>query len=140
MADWKAKSKIIENDKIIKAKIDKRTYKAIQLPNALKVLLIQDKEAINSAASINIGAGVLLDEKQFPGTAHYLEHMLFMGSKKYPGEYSWSDFIKQNGGYNNAYCDDEDTNYYYDVGNQAFEESLDRFSQFFINPNFSKHA
>lgn len=104
-----------ENNNIIKAWIDKRTYKAIQLANELKVLLIQDKEAVNSAASINIGVGVLLDKKEFSGTAHYLEHMLFMGSKKYPGEHSWNNFIKQNGGYNNAYADHMDTNYYFDV-------------------------
>ena len=31
-----------------------------------------------------------------------------------------------------------DTNYYFDVSNQAFKEALDRFAQFFIKPLFTE--
>ena len=35
-----------------------------------------------SAASLDVNAGYLLDPAEFPGMAHFCEHMLFMGSNK----------------------------------------------------------
>lgn len=53
----------MEKIEIIKAKRDKRKYKFIKLENELKCLLIEDKEADKSAASINIKVGSSLDPK-----------------------------------------------------------------------------
>lgn len=39
------------------------------------------------------------------GLSHYLEHMLFMGSKKYPSENEYDDFISKHGGFSNAYTE-----------------------------------
>lgn len=72
--------------KIIKSKSDKRLYKLIRLDNKLQCLLISDKEADKSAASLDVKVGCALDPKPLYGTAHFLEHMLFMGTKKYPKE------------------------------------------------------
>lgn len=33
---------------------------------------------------MNVGVGSLMDPKKYKGIAHFLEHMLFLGSKKYP--------------------------------------------------------
>ena len=49
----------------------------------------------------------------------------------------WNDY---NGGYDNAYTSLTDTNYHFECSNEAFEEALDRLSQFFISPNFSESA
>ena len=46
--------------------------------------------------------------------------------------------MKNNGGMNNAYTSLTNTNYHFDCSNEAFEEGLDRLSQFFICPTFSK--
>ena len=35
---------------------------------------------------------------ELPGLAHFLEHMVFMGSKKYPDENAYDEFIQKNGG------------------------------------------
>jgi insulysin len=78
-----------------------------------------------------------LDPKPLYGTAHFLEHMLFQGSKKYPLESEYMDHIKNNGGMCNAYTSLDNTNYHFNCSNEAFEESLDRISHFFISPNFS---
>ena len=37
----------------------------------------------------------------------------------------------------NAFTSLTNTNYFFDVSNDAFQEGLDRFAQFFISPNFS---
>jgi len=62
---------------IIKSKIDKREYKYLTLENGIKCMIVHDPEADKSAASIDVKVGAALDPKEHPGTAHYLEHMLF---------------------------------------------------------------
>ncbi len=69
---------------VIKSVSDKRVYKALQLPNELQCLIIGDLEAEKSSASLSVGAGSLQDPVDAQGLAHYLEHMLFMGTEKYP--------------------------------------------------------
>lgn len=79
-----------------------------------------------------------MDPKEFAGTAHFLEHMLFMGSEKYPEENAYSVYVKDNGGYSNAFTSLSNTAYFFEVSNEAFEGALDRFSQFFKAPMFSE--
>ena len=119
---------------IIKSKSDKRQYKHLTLPNKLQALLVHDPEGDKSAASLDVRVGCSLDPKPLYGTAHFLEHMLFMGTEKYPSENEYTEFIKNNGGGDNAYTSLTDTNYYFDISNEAFPEALDRFSQFFKKP------
>ncbi len=48
-----------------------------------------------------------------PGLAHFLEHMLFRGSLKYPEVELFVDLIKKNNGIFNAYTASEETNYFF---------------------------
>ena len=102
------------------------------LENKLRCLLIQDDEADKSCAALDVHVGCSLDPKPLYGTAHFLEHMLFMGTEKYPSENEYAEFITNNGGYNNAFTSLTDTNYHFEVSNEAFGEALDRFAQFFL--------
>jgi insulysin len=81
-----------------------------------------------------VHVGCTLDPKDFYGTAHFLEHMLFMGTEKYPDENEFSEYIKNNGGYNNAFTSLTETNYHFETSNTGFERALDIFAQFFIAP------
>jgi len=94
----------------------------------LRCLLISDPEADKSAVSMDVKVGSSLDPKTHFGTAHFLEHMLFQGTEKYPNENEYSEFIKNNGGYNNAYTSLTNTNFHLECSNEAFEESLDRIA------------
>ena len=40
--------------------------------------------SVQAACSLTIGVGSFSDPPEVPGLAHFLEHMVFMGSKKYP--------------------------------------------------------
>jgi insulysin len=75
---------------IIKPRTDKRTYKYITLPNKIRCILISDPEADKSAAALDVKVGCSLDPKPLYGTAHFLEHMLFQGTDKYPLENEYS--------------------------------------------------
>jgi protease III len=113
---------------------DKRSYKTFTLPNKLEVLLVSDPEAQKSAAALSVGVGLLQDPMSQQGMAHYLEHMLFLGTERYPDTKGYSEFMTANGGAQNAYTWLDITNYMFKVNNNAYDEALDRFSDFFKAP------
>jgi insulysin len=130
----------MEEVEIVKPRLDKREYKRIVLQNSLQVLLISDPETDKSAASMDVFVGSFSNPDGLEGLAHFLEHMLFYASEKYPVEDSYSKYITENGGRTNAYTSSEHTNYHFDVNADCFEEALDRFAQFFIKPLMSADA
>lgn len=87
-----------------------------------------------SAAALCISNGSFSDPPNIPGLAHFLEHMVFMGSKKYPQENKLDDFLGKHGGYTNAWTDCERTSFHFDVEQKYFHQALDIFAQFFIHP------
>lgn len=119
---------------ILKPPTDTNLYRVLHTPNNLKCLLISDKSTDICAASMNVSVGSLKDPKEFQGLAHFLEHMLFMGSEKFPDEAHYKRFISANGGSCNAYTSMFDTNYHFQIGKQGLGEALEIFSQFFKSP------
>ncbi|XP_060576376.1 nardilysin-like [Ruditapes philippinarum] len=87
-----------------------------------------------SAAALCIGVGSFSDPDNIPGFAHFLEHMVFMGSEKYPEENALDDYLSKHGGYTNAWTDHERTCFYFEVEQDAFRKSLDKFAHFFVGP------
>ncbi|KAG1945781.1 nardilysin b [Pimephales promelas] len=87
-----------------------------------------------SAAALCISVGSFSDPADLPGLAHFLEHMVFMGSEKYPDENGFDAFLKKHGGSDNASTDCERTIFQFDVQRKYFKEALDRWAQFFICP------
>ncbi|KAI1314496.1 Insulinase (Peptidase M16) [Mortierella claussenii] len=119
---------------------DDRLYRLIRLKNDLEVLLIQDPNVDKSAAALDVHVGHLSDPKNLQGLAHFLEHLLFMGTAKYPRENEYSEFLSQHSGSSNAFTGLDNTNYYFEVGHAHLEGALDRFAQFFISPAFSENC
>lgn len=123
---------------IIKSPNDDRDYRYLELSNRLKVVLISDPGADKAAASLSVFRGNFDDPLDRPGLAHFLEHMLFIGTEKYPEPDAYHSYIRANGGRTNAYTAPEHTNYFFDIKPDAFREGLDRFAQFFIAPLFQQ--
>jgi insulysin len=119
---------------IFKSDNDYRNYDNFILDNQLEVLLIEDKKATLSAVSLCVNCGSYDDDIE--GTAHFLEHMLFMGNKKYPDEKYYGYFINSHNGFSNAYTAGDHTNFYYNIDSNYLIESFDVFSNFFISPLF----
>ncbi|KAF8947270.1 Insulinase (Peptidase M16) [Haplosporangium gracile] len=119
---------------------DDRHYRLIRLKNDLEVMLIQDPTVDKSAAALDVHVGHLSDPKNLQGLAHFLEHLLFMGTAKYPKENEYSEFLAQHSGMSNAFTGLDNTNYYFEVGHAHLQGALDRFSQFFISPAFSENC
>ena len=108
------------------------------LPNGIKALLISDSDLDKSSAALAVNVGSLTDSPNELGLAHFCEHLLFLGTEKYPSENEFDDYLSKNGGESNAYTDLDKTVYFFNVDNNAFEGALDRFAQFFISSKFNK--
>ncbi|KAG8518954.1 Nardilysin, partial [Galemys pyrenaicus] len=99
-----------------------------------------ETDTVLSAAALCVGVGSFADPDDLPGLAHFLEHMVFMGSLKYPDENGFDAFLKKHGGSDNASTDCERTVFQFDVQRKYFKEALDRWAQFFIHPLMIRDA
>lgn len=122
---------------ILTPDLAERKVLKMRLANGLEAFLISDPKADKSAAALTVKVGSWDEPKEYPGIAHFLEHMLFLGTKKYPKESDQDSFITENGGTANAFTASSYTSYMFSVNNSAFEEGLDRFSHFFKDPLFN---
>jgi secreted Zn-dependent insulinase-like peptidase len=102
---------------------DKRETKTFSLTNGLDILLISDPDVHRSAAALSVGVGHLSDPIEKQGLAHYLEHMLFLGTKKYPDVGSFKKFLDEHSGASNAYTGGDITNYFFQVSHIGFEKN-----------------
>uniref|UniRef100_A0A5B7A3B8 Putative nardilysin isoform X1 n=1 Tax=Davidia involucrata TaxID=16924 RepID=A0A5B7A3B8_DAVIN len=91
----------------------------------------QTKQA---AAAMCVGMGSFSDPFEAQGLAHFLEHMLFMGSTEFPDENEYDSYLSKHGGSSNAYTEAEHTCYHFEVKREFLKGALRRFSQFFISP------
>lgn len=123
---------------IHKSPNDDRRYAAITLPNGLQVVLVSDPTLENAAATLALPVGSAQDPADFEGMAHYLEHMLFLGTQKYPEPDALAKFVQANGGMNNASTFKDKTYYLFQVNTGQFDQALDMFSDYFKTPRFDK--
>jgi len=120
----------------VKSLNDDHQYRQVTLDNDLQVLLISDPDTPKAAASLDVMVGSGDNPPGRGGLAHFLEHMLFLGTDKYPDAAEYEQYITEHGGSRNAYTSFEHTNYFFDVNAPYLPEALDRFAQFFIAPRF----
>lgn len=130
-------TKLIE---IEKPKFDNRIFNGGQLDNGIKFSIINDTHLEKSFVTVCLKVGSFSDPAEYQGLAHFLEHMLFMGSKKYPDENYYSTRLNKLGGFSNAYTDVMETVYYFNVYDNGLEEIFDIFSRFFIDPLFNNDS
>ncbi|MGB1139817.1 MAG: insulinase family protein [Halioglobus sp.] len=120
----------------VKSPNDDYSYRLLQLDNGMEVLLISAPNTLKAAAALAVGVGSGDNPPDRGGIAHFLEHMLFLGTDKYPDAAEYEEFITEHGGNRNAYTAFEQTNYFFDINAEHLEGALDRFAQFFIAPRF----
>jgi len=111
---------------------DNRKIKGYILKNGIKVVLISDENINNSCCSVGVNAGYLQDE--FEGTAHFLEHLLFMGSEKFPSQNDYHSYVSECGGMDNAFTGDKLTCYYLEIESKFLEKGIEMLSWFFRKP------
>ncbi|KAH6624653.1 Metalloenzyme, LuxS/M16 peptidase-like protein [Chaetomium sp. MPI-SDFR-AT-0129] len=144
---------VVVTDRLEKPSLDDRSYRVIRLPNQLEALIVHDAKTDKASAAMDVNVGSFSDEDDMPGMAHAVEHLLFMGNKKYPVENAYQQYISGHSGLTNAYTAATSTNYHFEVsakpsnGEEPSAENpspllgaLDRFAQFFIEPLFLENT
>ena len=111
---------------------DKRNIKGFELENKIKIIFISDPDINFSSCSVAVGAGYLHDK--FPGSAHFLEHLLFMGNEKYQEQNDYHSYIQINGGQDNAFTADTMTCYYLALETSFLKKGIEMLSWFFRAP------
>ena len=141
---------------------DDRSYRLLTLENGVRVLLASDPSAEYASAAMCVDVGASHDPQDLPGLAHFCEHMLFLGSAKYPEESAYKKFLALHGGRSNASTSMDRTVYQFEVLDAHMAEErcnyllqhpstltalllpcvqvLDMFAQFFVAPLFTESA
>ena len=86
-----------------------------------------------AAAAVLVGAGSRCETKEINGISHFLEHMLFKGTKKRPSTMKLAEPLDETGGEYNAFTGKEHTVFWAKVGAENFGVALDFVSDIFLN-------
>ena len=130
-------TKVVDHS-VIKSPNDKNEYYYDMLPNGLRYILVSNKDIDKSAVSLDVYIGSADEPNEYPGLAHCLEHIIFLGTKKYPNASEFDNFLNLNSGFSNANTSLDHTNFHYEICHEQLEKSIDMFSEFFIEPLFSE--
>lgn len=108
----------------------------IILPNGLKVITIKKDTRL---ASINIGVniGSLYEDEKELGMSHFVEHMLFKGTKNRSNEQLNRELEFLGGDYN-AYTDYISTVYSITCLDEEFEKGIELLSDMVLNSSFDE--
>lgn len=130
----------MKKTQLVQSPADHRTYQAFSLDNGLRVLLIEQSDAEKSAAAMSVNVGHFDDPADREGLAHFLEHLVFLGSKKFPQAGEYAQFISTHGGSHNAWTGTEHSCFYFDIEDNAFGPALERFADMLGAPLFSAES
>ena len=106
------------------------------LPSGLRILVdeLPHTHSISLGAFVGVGSGH--EDRPICGISHFIEHMLFKGSRSRPTPRLISDAIEGVGGILDAYTSFESTVYYAKVADIHFDRALDVLSDMLLHPCF----
>ncbi len=107
--------------------------KKITLDNRLRLLFIPQEKAKTVTFLVLVGAGSKYESKEINGVSHFLEHMLFKGTKKRPTPLEIASVLDRIGGSYNAFTDREYTGYFAKVRPEHWSLALDWVSDIFLH-------
>ncbi len=111
--------------------------KKIILQNGL-TLITEQKDSNSIAVAIAAKVGSSYETENILGISHFLEHMLFEGTKKRPNAGTISNEIETLGGEFNAFTTNEITVYYIKFLSKHFQIALDILADMLQNSTFKQ--
>src|SRR3989344_7407491 len=109
-------------------------YNLSKLKNGVRVLTVPMPSLESSTITIWVKTGSRWEEKRVAGISHFLEHMVFKGSPKYPEARVVTEAIDSLGAENNAGTSKEWTNFYIKTANINLEKAFDLLSDVVLRP------
>jgi coenzyme PQQ biosynthesis probable peptidase PqqF len=111
-----------------------------RLGNGLSLALLSRPGAVKAGISVRVAAGSHDEPEEYPGLAHFLEHLLFLGSTGYAVEQSLMAFVQACGGQVNASTQARHTDYFCEVPADRLDEALARLLDMLANPLLARDA
>lgn len=109
--------------------------KKIQLENGLKVLLLQSQKAPVVSIQMWVKTGSADEKKNEEGLSHFIEHLVFKGTRKFKmGEIAKS--VESSGGEINAYTSFDQTVFYVTISKNFTDVGLEVISEMMGFPSF----
>lgn len=108
-------------------------YKKTTLKNGLRILTVPMKGTETVTFVVMVGVGSRYESEKEAGLSHFIEHMLFKGTKKRPKTLDISGELDAVGGEFNAFTSKDVTCYYAKVDSQHVETALDVISDMYLN-------
>ena len=113
-------------------------YKKTVLKNGLRIITIPIKNTKTVSVLALIGTGSKHETKDINGISHFLEHMFFKGTKKYPTTLKIAERLDNIGGNYNAFTSKEFTGFWAKVGKEHFDLAIDWISDILFNSKFEE--
>lgn len=111
-------------------------YRVTQLKNGLRVATIEMPHMVGVSLGLWIGVGSRFEPARLNGVCHFIEHLLFKGTKKRSAK-QISQAIEGIGGYLNAFTSEETTCFHARACHDRFEDVLDVLLDMLLNSRFA---
>ncbi|SDT13266.1 pyrroloquinoline quinone biosynthesis protein PqqF [Pseudomonas prosekii] len=107
------------------------------LANGLRVTLRHAPDLTRAAAALRVAAGSHDVPLAWPGLAHFLEHLLFLGTERFPTDEALMAYVQRHGGQVNARTNERTTEFFFELSLQAFAGGLQRLSDMLAHPRMN---
>jgi len=115
-------------------------FRKTTLKNGLRIISVPQKETQAVTILVLVKTGSKYEKKEVNGISHFVEHMLFKGTKKRPGPIEVAETLDKVGGVYNAFTGEEYTGYFAKVSAKHFNLALDWVSDIFLNSKLDSKA
>lgn len=115
-------------------------YKFLKFPNGLSLILQPMVSVKSVAVYVAVGAGSRYETRETAGTAHFLEHMLFEGTKNLPSSKKVAEYIERVGGQSGAWTGKEHVTYYVKAPKRHLEIAFSYLAEILFNSTLSSEA
>ncbi|TBN45165.1 pyrroloquinoline quinone biosynthesis protein PqqF [Pseudomonas sp. BGI-2] len=107
------------------------------LANGLRVTLRHAPGLKRCAAALRVFAGSHDVPLAWPGLAHFLEHLLFLDTERFPAGQGLMAYVQGHGGQVNARTSERTTDFFFELPPQAFTDGLARLSDMLAHPRMN---
>lgn len=107
-------------------------FKRFVLDNGLRIIMAPQQSTEAVTVLVLVGTGSKYETREISGISHFLEHMLFKGTRKRPDKLQIAETLDKIGGIYNAFTGEDYTGYFAKVAFTKFDVALDWVSDIFL--------